>query len=208
MTKKRFGKYVSRVKHKPRPRLKKGGSVAAPTPGPGPAEGRASPEDRPEQDQEKEYLGRAPGPGEEADGEELLREVALEPLYAQHRALAINHGFRPAFAYRRPADIDLEAMARAIRDKHVRPTRQGHHSKKMAASGLHGKHLGGAIDWDMVGKKIGHASVFAGEVGLAASGVVGFINPGAGAAMAAVSAGSVGVGAAINHAYGENMLAL
>ena len=99
-------------------------------------------------------------------------------------------------------------MARAIRDKHVRPTRQGHHSKKMAASGLHGKHLGGAIDWDMVGKKIGHASVFAGEVGLAASGVLGFVNPLAGGALAAVSAGAVGTGAAIGHAYGEKVLSL
>lgn len=203
MTKKRFGKYVSRVKHKPRPRLKKGGSIAAPTP-------QDHPEDQEQDQDQEEYLGRAPGPGASASshGEELLREVALEPLYAPHRALAINHGFRPAFAYRRPADIDLEAMARAIRDKHVRPTRQGHHSKKMAASGLHGKHLGGAIDWDMVGKKFGHASVFAGELGLAAGGVATFINPAFGAGLMAVSAGAVGVGAAVGHAYGEKVVSI
>jgi hypothetical protein len=193
MTKKRFGKYVSRVKRAARPRLKKGGSISVPDAKP------PLPPGQPEEDKHLEPLG---------DDEQVLREVALEPLYAPHRSLAINHGFRPAFAYRAPADIDLHAMATAIRDKHVRPTAAGHRNRKMASKGLHGKHLGGGVDWDMVGKKFGHAAVFAGEVGLAGGAVATLINPAFGAGLMAVSAGAVGVGAAVGHAYGEKMVSI
>ena len=61
------------------------------------------------------------------------------------------------------------------------------------------------MDWDRVGKEIGHASVLAGKIGLAASPVVSLINPAAGLSLGAVSGAAVGTGMAINQAYGEKL---
>ena len=63
-------------------------------------------------------------------------------------------------------------------------------------------HLGGSF-WDNVGKKFGHAAVLAGKIGVAASPVVSLIAPEFGVPLAAVSAATVGVGKAVNDAYGE-----
>ena len=88
------------------------------------------------------------------------------------------------------------------------------HLHKAVTSALHSAHVGGGLEldrrvykggglWDEIGKKFGHASVLAGEIGLAAAPVVGLINPAAGAATAAVSGAAVGIGAAVNDAYGK-----
>ena len=182
MTRKRYGKYVSRVGSAPKnPRKKKryGGGVAPELPDANPAPampnlaGVAAPEfDDFDEDEDPDFM-------------ELLHHAHSEMRsFGEHNAMHINHGFDPQMAYVAPQNIDTKSMAEAIRDKH----------------------LGGGLNWDMVGENIGHASVFAGELGLAASGVATFLNPMAGAAMAAVSAGAVGAGMAINHAYGKPVL--
>ena len=68
------------------------------------------------------------------------------------------------------------------------------------------RYVGGGLDWDKIGSKIGDAAVFAGSVGLAATPVVSFLNPVAGAALGAVSGATAGVGAAVNVAYGKKVL--
>ena len=176
MTRKRYGKYVSRVGNAPKARKKKryGGSVDVPVP---PSAVRHF------------QGGSAVGGGldeEEDDFVELLRDAGSSMQGFDHNALHINHGFDPHMSYVMPQNINTKAMAEAVRDKH----------------------LGGALDWDKIGKKFGHASVLAGEIGLAASGVVAYAFPPAAPAMAAVSAASVGVGMAVNHAYGENVMAV
>ena len=86
----------------------------------------------------------------------------------------------------------------------------------------HSAHLGGGIEFnhrrhhmhhdervfggsffDEVGKRFGHAAVLAGKIGVAASPVVTLIAPELGVPLAAVSAATVGIGAAVNEAYGE-----
>jgi hypothetical protein len=191
MTRKRYGKYVSRVSGAPaRARKKKryGGSVV-------PVHERGETNFVPPSAVRHFQGGSAAVGGnaqeEDPDFLELLRDAGSSirgsrSRFGQHNALHINHGFDQHMSYVMPQNIDTKSMAEAVRDKH----------------------LGGALDWDKIGKKFGHASVFAGEVGLAASGVVGYMFPPAGAAVAAVSAGAVGVGMAVNHAYGENVLAV
>ena len=174
MTRKRYGKYVSRVSRAPRNKKRYGGSAPAAAPG------------------EVQYSGESPPEypeDEDPDFLEILRDASEQRHrlgFGQHNALHINHGFDQYMSYVAPQNIDTKSMAEAVRDKHV----------------------GGGLDWDKIGKKIGHASVFAGEVGLAASGVAAFINPAVGAGMAAISAGAVGTGMAINHAYGEKMVSI
>jgi hypothetical protein len=192
MTRKRYGKYVSRVSGVPaRARKKKryGGSVVDP-----PNE-RGETNFVPGGSAVRHLQGGSVAVGgnaqeEDPDFLEMLRAAGSSMRetrsFGQHNALHINHGFDQHMSYVMPQNIDTKSMAEAVRDKH----------------------LGGALDWDKIGKKFGHASVFAGEVGLAASGVVGYMFPPAGAAVAAVSAGAVGVGMAVNHAYGENVLAV
>ena len=92
-------------------------------------------------------------------------------------------------------DFDYMARARELFDTHFKHDLPEQHGGRVGGSFLN-------MDWDRVGKEIGKASGLAGGIGLAASGVVGFVNPAAGAAMAAVSTGAVGVGTAINKAYG------
>ena len=86
----------------------------------------------------------------------------------------------------------------------------------------HSAHLGGGIEFnrkrhhmhhdervfggsffDEVGRRFGHAAVLAGKIGVAASPVVSLVAPELGIPLAAVSAASVGIGAAVNEAYGE-----
>jgi hypothetical protein len=127
------------------------------------------------------------------------KPISLQPYY-------INHGYAPRTEYhhmRTSAEEtakELLTHAHNIRARHVAMNRDPNPSmtRKHVGGGLH-------VDWDMVGKKIGHASVLAGELGLAAGGVATLINPAAGAALLAVSAGAVGTGMAINHAYGERL---
>ena len=179
MTRKRYGKYVSRVGAVPKKARKKkryGGGVSLDAP-----QTNVPPSAGLDDDFDDDFDDDNVDP----DFMKLLHHAHSEVRsFGEHNALHINHGFDPQMAYVLPQKIDTKSMAEAIRDKH----------------------LGGALDWDKIGKKIGHASVFAGELGLAASGVATFLNPMAGAAMAAVSAGAVGAGMAINHAYGKPVL--
>jgi len=92
-------------------------------------------------------------------------------------------------------DFDYMARARELFDTHFKHELPEQHRGRVGGSFLN-------MNWDRVGKEVGKASVLAGGIGLAASGVVGFVNPAAGAAMAAVSTGALGVGTAINKAYG------
>ena len=62
-------------------------------------------------------------------------------------------------------------------------------------------HLGGGF-WDNVGREFGKASVLAGKIGVAASPVVSLIAPELGIPLAAVSGAAVGIGKAVNDAYG------
>ena len=63
-------------------------------------------------------------------------------------------------------------------------------------------HLGGGF-FDNVGKEFGKASVLAGKIGLAASPVVSLVAPEFGVPLAAVSGAAVGIGKAVNDAYGQ-----
>ena len=62
-------------------------------------------------------------------------------------------------------------------------------------------HLGGGF-FDNVGREFGKAAVLAGKIGVAASPVVSLVAPEFGIPLAAVSGATLGIGKAVNDAYG------
>ena len=130
-------------------------------------------------------------------------------------------GSHPILHHRHSRTLAVKHFHKIIKSTRDQLTESLHKSKhdnlhKAVTSSLHSAHVGGGMEidrhvhvggglnWDIIGSKIGDASVLAGKLGLAAAPVATFLNPIAGAALGAVSGAAVGAGSAINAAYGKN----
>jgi hypothetical protein len=128
MTRKRYGKYVSRVGSagkagKARKKKRYGGSAVAIrdaqvdiVPPSAVSAGNLAGVATPEPEHEFDFHDD----DEDPDFMELLHHAHSEMRsFGEHNALHINHGFDPQMAYVMPQNIDTKSMAEAIRDKHL-----------------------------------------------------------------------------------------
>ena len=166
--KKRFGKYVSRVRA---PRKRVGGSVVATAPTTAPPA--------------IDVVSKAMQPpvakayqieDEISPAEAMLKSVVAEPLMAHHDSLAIHHGLHDAeaFHYQEPLNIDLHKMAEEIGKRHAR---YGHHSMN--------KHVGGGL-WQDIQHGVADGLTIGGSLGQ----IIGGTTAGIGTALLATPAGA------------------
>ena len=119
--------------------------------------------------------------------EDLFKEIDIDPLMPFHNSLAINHGLREHFSYDSPHEIDLEAMASAIRDKHMRVD---HHGNR--------KHVAGGL-WEDIQRGVGDGLTIGGSLGQIIGGATGALGTAliatpVGAPMVAAGAGMFALG--------------